>query len=263
MKRIVIKINPEFRTLNKFINELEENFEKGGDTIKNHRNIIKIFNWNDTLVCVKNFGRLTLFNRWAYGTFRESKAKRSYDYALKLIDLGINSPSPIAYIDKFSKNNVLQYSSYICIYEDKTEVLENIIKSKLYSDKDKKSIISQYIKLIDSKFLKNGITSRDFNSGNALVTNKENGEYDFSFVDLNRLEFKKECKKKYIYKMLSNISFDDTIIKYISEVYAKLNNLTASEVENNIYKSIKKRHNIHIVKSFFRSFLKPFKKKRK
>ncbi|MFA6676236.1 MAG: lipopolysaccharide kinase InaA family protein [Bacteroidales bacterium] len=263
MKKIIIKINPEFKSLNKFINELDKNFDKGGDTIKDHRNIIKIFNWDDTLVCVKNFGRLTLFNRWAYGTFRESKAKRSYDYALKLLNLGINSPSPIAYIDKFSKYNVLQYSSYICVYESNTEVLEDIINSSTYSDEDKKSIISQYIKLINAKFLNNGITSRDFNSGNALVTKKGNGQYDFSFVDLNRLEFKKECKTRYIYKMLSNISPNDNIIKYVSEAYAELNNLEASEVKYEIYKSIKKRYKIHIIKSFFRSFLKPFKKKRK
>ena len=49
-------------------------------------------------VVVKRFKQPNALNRWVYGIFRKSKARRAYEHALRLTELGVDTPTPIAYI---------------------------------------------------------------------------------------------------------------------------------------------------------------------
>ena len=73
-----------------------DSFEGGvGD-----RNTIKIINIEGINVNFKAFKIPNIFNQIAYRFFRKSKAQRSFEYAKKLIELGIGSPKPLAFFEE-------------------------------------------------------------------------------------------------------------------------------------------------------------------
>ena len=92
MEKIVFHTN--ISDLESLMRNLPEIFEKEGKTIKNDRNEIKIIEYRGIRLCVKSFNKVTAFNRLMYSWFRDTKAKRSYKTAKKLISLGINTPTP-------------------------------------------------------------------------------------------------------------------------------------------------------------------------
>ena len=58
---------------------------------------------------VKRYRVPHLINRVIYRFFRQPKAVRAYEYALRLVAKGFETPAPIAYI-LFRKKGFLEYS---------------------------------------------------------------------------------------------------------------------------------------------------------
>ncbi len=117
MKSPVINISEKYKFLSEEINNLSEIFERDGRTIKKSRNVIKELEWQGISVCIKSFKRPTIANQFIYTYFRMGKAKRSFSYANRLLDMGINTPEPIAYVEQFNRLGWLSASYYICICE--------------------------------------------------------------------------------------------------------------------------------------------------
>ena len=93
-------ISSNYQELEKNIDSVILNFDKIGDEFgKFSRNKIKLFSFGETKLNVKSFKVPMLINRIIYGTFRKSKARRSFEFAKRLITLGIKSPEPIAYYE--------------------------------------------------------------------------------------------------------------------------------------------------------------------
>ena len=75
---------------------LPETFDSGrGETLCDRRNQVKRFEVGDTVVIVKRFRRPKGLQRLAYSTFWPDKAIKAYRYALRLLELGIDTPRPI------------------------------------------------------------------------------------------------------------------------------------------------------------------------
>ncbi len=66
------------------------------------RNKIKLFELEGKTINIKSFKIPHLINKIAYKYFRKSKARRSYEYANRLIENGIGTPQPIAYAENFT-----------------------------------------------------------------------------------------------------------------------------------------------------------------
>ena len=96
-----IVINPQYSHLNDYISRLPELFDEGR-LIYSARNVLREFTWEGIDVVVKKYKVPIFINRIAYGLIRKSKAHRSYEYALKLLDRHIRTPQPIAYIEEYS-----------------------------------------------------------------------------------------------------------------------------------------------------------------
>ena len=81
--------------------DLVNDFDRSGIELGNQkRNKIKLFNIGKRKINIKSFKSPKFINSLIYDTFRKSKAQRSYEYANKLINLGVLTPLPIAYIQK-------------------------------------------------------------------------------------------------------------------------------------------------------------------
>ena len=87
-----IHVNPASDRLRSFAEHLPELFENGGEVLHTGRNTIKAFDVGGGYrVAVKRFRRPNLFQAFVYTFFRRSKARRSYEHAVRLRALGIDT----------------------------------------------------------------------------------------------------------------------------------------------------------------------------
>ena len=70
------------------INSFENEFNSG------ERNSIKKIKLSDKTLIIKVFKIPSVINQIVYRYFRKSKARRSFEYAIKLINLNIKTPRP-------------------------------------------------------------------------------------------------------------------------------------------------------------------------
>lgn len=168
---------------------------------------------------IKKYKRPTLCNCFIYTFFRKNKALRSYQYAQRLLDMGVSTPKPIAYIT-IPKLGFFHTGYYI------SEYLPHKTIKEAYSDSLMKNIywknIFEYafIAFVEDLYsLK--IFHKDFNSGNVLVTKIED-KFHFSLVDINRITFDKDISLKTAIKGVSNLGLSlDNKIKVLKHVYLK------------------------------------------
>jgi len=207
--------------LSSFIN----NFDTSGELFgKANRNSIKLFKLNDITVNVKSFKTPHFINKIAYKYFRKSKARRSFEYANKLNELGVGTPEPIAFYESFSLIG-LEESYYICKHLKYDLTYRELTKNLDYPDH--KKILKQFAKFTWEMHEK-GIYFKDHSPGNTLIV--KNGEnYDFFLVDLNRMSFF-ELDFESRMKNFSRLTPNKEMVKTMSEAYATLSGVDFKKV---------------------------------
>lgn len=223
-----IVINPKYKSLSLFIKDIPNVFNEKGTLVYEARNQLKSYNKGGYDIIVKSFKKPHLFNRIVYTFFRPSKARRSYEYAFRLLEKGIQTPEPIAYIEE-KKGGLLNRSYYISIYEKDYEHIRFYMNGDIKNDE----LIKQ-IALFIAQFHSKGVYHLDMSPGNILFK-KEGEEYVFSLVDINRMKFKQLTEKER-YQSFKRISSKETVIDKLSKEYARACGLneekTASAVKN-------------------------------
>ena len=169
-----------------FLLDIKSYFEKNKNTIHKARNELKIITYDDKDTVVKAFRVPNIINQFAYSYIRGSKAKKSYQNGMKLIKLGINTPTPIGYIE-FYKYTLLKKSYFISRHQPYDFLIREPLYDKNFSDRE--SIIKQFATFTYSLHQKN-VYHRDYSAGNTLVIDNKDGTYTFSIVDINRMEFR-------------------------------------------------------------------------
>ena len=195
-----------------------KNFKNGGVVVGHgNRNVVKYFVVDGLKFNFKSFKQHNIINRHVYKYYRKSKSRRSYEYAQMLLDKGFFTPKPVAFIENHDLIGVT--SSYYV-----SEQLEDVftLNEALYTPGflDREKIIKDYTNLI-FQLHENGIEFIDNAGGNFLIK-KENGNYRFYMVDLNRMNFHQEidtAKRLHNFERLTN---DEEIIQLISTEYARL-----------------------------------------
>ena len=177
-------VNPAYESLDEFVYNLPDIFEHEGKTIHALRNTLKTFEVKGYKIVVKSFHKPNLINRLIYGNFRKSKAHRSYEYALKLIGLGIGTPIPIGFYEQkcvflFSR------SYYASLQSACTHQFTDLISNPGFPEKESVlKAIGNFTAFIHEK----GICHKDYSAGN-LLFKKNGGNIEIELIDLNRIEF--------------------------------------------------------------------------
>ena len=179
-----IVANPAFETLDEFVYNIPELFEKEGETIHSLRNIIKTFEYRGYKIVVKSFHKPNFINQLIYGNFRDSKAHRSYDYAQRLIGLGIGTPKPIGFYEQkclflFSK------SYFACLQSECNNQFSDLIKNTEFPDRNE---ILKAIGRFTATLHEKGVLHQDYSAGNILFQMK-NEKIELELIDLNRIKF--------------------------------------------------------------------------
>ena len=81
-KKYNILINQILKFINNFKNE-------GKYFVSGKRNTIKLFELENEVISIKSFKKPNIFNKIVYCYFRKSKARRSFEFSSKLIELKI------------------------------------------------------------------------------------------------------------------------------------------------------------------------------
>jgi len=200
-----------------FLLDIKSYFEKNKNTIHKARNELKIINYNSIDTVVKAFKIPNIINQFAYSYIRGSKAKKSFKNGMKLIDLGVNTPRPIGYIE-FYDYTLLKESFFVSEHQP----YDFLIREPLYEAdfKDRENIIKQFAIFTYSLHDKN-IYHRDYSAGNTLVIDNQDGSYTFSIVDINRMEFK-SIDLSLAMENFNKLWADEHTLNIIAKEYARV-----------------------------------------
>lgn len=223
-------INPEFLALEKRLLDIVNDFENQGEIlVKGQRNSIKLFTENNLVINIKSFKKPNVINKFVYRFFRKSKAQRSYEFALNLLEKGIGTPKPIGYFENRSLLT-LQDSYYACEHLQYDLTYRELVETD-YPDAD--NILRQFTQFTYEMHQK-GVEFLDHSPGNTLIQNKGNGKYDFFLVDLNRMKFHDSIDFQTRMKNLSKITPHREMVAVMSNEYAKL----SGESEDLVFKTM-------------------------
>lgn len=251
MKEVV---SPAYHSYKKELREFVHNFENSGkDFDIRDRNSIKTFTLDHKTINIKSFKVPNLINRIAYKIFRSSKAERSYQYALKLLERDICTPHPIAYYEE--KGILFNRSYYISEHLAYDLTYRELAHPSPYQGNE--NILRAFTRFTYDLHEK-GIHFLDHSPGNTLILIKEN-RYDFYLVDLNRMHFGKMDYKTRIanFKKLSHREED---IAIMADEYAKISGLNNVRVYTTMLQEITEFQNMFLKKKRLKRRLKFWKK---
>lgn len=196
-----------------------KNFSTTGRILEiGQRNSIKLFDIKGQTMNIKSFKIPNFINKIAYKYFRKSKARRSFEYATKLIEVGIGTPRPIAYFENYDLIG-LNDSYYVCEHLESVFEFREVELNKDFQNREE--IIRQFTKFTFDMHQK-GIEFLDHSPGNTLIKNEGNGKYSFYLVDLNRMNFHQNIDFQTRMKNLSRLTSKKGIVAIMSDEYAKL-----------------------------------------
>lgn len=221
-----VVISPKYFHLKEFINRVScaelHSCNDNCTVLHDGRNSIKLYEVGEEKIVVKRFGRLSLLNRIIYGRLRKSKARRAFEYAAKLKNLGIETPEEVAYIEN-RHNGLMCESYYICLYTDYNSMLLFFYKRTLSAVE-----FEGITPLLDAlaaflfKVHEAGVIHNDLNYTNILYKRTDTGSYRFTLIDINRMEF---CKHLTLEQRMHNLRRLNVSIPahlYILQKYAEL-----------------------------------------
>lgn len=216
---MILRLNQGYEKVENILIEYIQFFNtKGEDFVIGQRNQIKLFDLNGQTINIKSFKVPHFINKIAYKYFRKSKAKRSFEFANKLLELGIGTPKPIAYAE-FSSLLGLEKSFYVSEQLQCDLTYRELVEIPDFPDHD--NILRQFTRF-SFELHEKGIEFLDHSPGNTLIKKNDQGNYDFFLVDLNRMEFHESMTFEMRMKNLCRLTPLKEMVAVMSNEYAKL-----------------------------------------
>ena len=213
--------------------QIVNNFTTQGIIIGDpNRNTVKAFEVNGAKFNFKSFKIPNLINKIAYRHFRKSKARRSFEYACQLLDKGIGTPQPIAYLERTDAVG-LTSSFYVSEHLENIFTLRDVISDPAFIDRE------QIIRLYTAFFFKmheQHIFFKDNSPGNVLIE-KEEAAYKLFLVDLNRMDTNREMSMQERLGNFCRLTDDHAVLNVIADEYAKLATISPTVAYNLIIAS--------------------------
>lgn len=166
---------------------------------------------------VKAFGRPRFPNNFVYGGIRKSKARRSYEHALRLRELGFTTPLPYGYAEEFFSPmpgvRILRRSYYFCrqVAQPNMRLWE--------SNGQLEQLLDQWGAEI-ARLHRAGVWMKDHSAGNVLLDKDADGNFTFAYVDLNRIRFGVSDERK-LMQMFRSVSTSGHFTCLLARSYAR------------------------------------------
>ncbi|MDR7370656.1 lipopolysaccharide kinase InaA family protein [Flavobacterium aquidurense] len=216
---MIFKLNQEYENYREDLLDCIIYFDTKGEIfVDGQRNQIKLFKLEEQTINIKSFKVPHFINKIAYQYFRKSKARRSFEFANQLLELGIGTPKPIAFAE-FSTALGLEKSFYVSEQLQCDLTFRELVEIPDYPDHE--NILRQFTRFSFDLHEK-GIEFLDHSPGNTLIKKNSEGNYDFFLVDLNRMEFHESMTFEMRMKNLCRLTPLKEMVAVMSNEYAKL-----------------------------------------
>lgn len=224
MKETLV-VHPEYADKSTPLRDLLARFDEVGEyVVKGDRNTIKKVSVRGEELSIKKFKTPGFFQSLVYRFLRKSKARRSFEYARKLLDCKIKTPFPVAYSEVYGFR--LKQSYYVSRHFDYDFDFRTLNHNPKWPNRNE--ILKQFA-AFTFQLHENGINFLDHSPGNTLIKDRGDGTYDFYLIDLNRMRFEKMNLKKRM-KNFRRMWLSKTMINVMSPVYAELVGATSEEI---------------------------------
>lgn len=181
-----IHIHPDYEFLRSDIKRIVAGHYKVDKVFCNRRNVVEKITVAGKEFVLKRYKRPTIPNCIAYTLFRKSKARRAYEYALRLLKNGISTPFPVAYVEE--KRYGFFHTGYLLTEYMNLPTLAQINVEELPFEQLHKlelDLISFTILLQEKRIL-----PLDYNPSNIFYSYDERtGHFSFALTDINRMKF--------------------------------------------------------------------------
>lgn len=235
-----LELNPLYPNFKKILLEMPNIFAKSSQTIHLARNELKVIELEGERTVVKAFRIPNWLNQFVYAYLRRSKAYKAFHNATKLHALGVPTPEAIGYIE-FYRFGLLQESFFIA-----KEFAYDFTIAHIRDDQPsyKKEVLEAFAEF-SFDIHKKGVWHVDYSGGNILV-HKNESSYDFSLVDINRMQFRSIQG----YEGLENFNklwFNEEDLTIIAKRYATLAELDeAQAIEAILYHDAKLKKRVEL-----------------
>lgn len=212
---INIVISREYEALRPFITRLaHEGVPQGATEIYRARN--RVYTCPTLpygpVVCIKAFRAPAFPNNVVYTHLRPSKARRSYEYSQRLIDMGFDAPAPVAYVE-VTRQGCLSRSYYVNVAVQGHNLREWETRP------DAAGLVADLARYM-VRLHRAGVFHKDFSPGNVLVTRDALGQRHFNLIDVNRMRFN-EFDPRLMLCNFRCINLDRVQTALLAEAYGK------------------------------------------
>ena len=216
-----VTIFPAYSGETDFICSVPEQFGLLGTAIHAKRNRLNKVEVGGEQWVIKSYRQPHLLNRYIYGLFRPSKARRAYEHALRLQKMQIPTPAPVAYLEVIKGFGLREsyFISQLCSYSHNFfEICEKPL--------DEVRHFLQHFTRFTFYLHERGVLHHDFSRGNILFE-PDNDGYRFSLIDINRMAFGPLSPKQRL-RNFGRLRATPQLYAYIAHEYASLSGLEAS-----------------------------------
>lgn len=187
-------LDSRFGDVEDFMNTIPERFAAGeGVLVYKGRNELRKMAYGGHEMVVKSFHRPNFINRFVYGVFRPSKAKRSYVHAKMYRRIGVGTPCPVGYLN-VRRGLLFDRSYYVTLVSECPHVYNDLF----YKQFDYADEVFREIGRVTAVLHEHGYAHKDYGRGNILFRKTPEG-VKLDIVDLNRMfigkiDMKAGCK---------------------------------------------------------------------
>lgn len=243
-------IHPDYRYLRREIINIINGDYVSVKIFRNKRNVVEKIILDGKEFVLKKYKPPTFFNRVVYTFFRKTKACRAFNNAITLLDNGVKTPFPVAYMEVYRKG--LFHTGYFISEYLNYPVLSNLNFREL--DRECADVLEKDFIDFTIKLQGKGILMKDYNPSNIFYVVKQDGHYDFALTDTNRIRFGKQCNEREIMFCFEQLGITaEYLYKFISAYSVKTKCDVEVSMFNLLFFRLRKR---------FRKFIKQRVKKR-
>ena len=212
---MLICLNPQYDYLKDWVSKVPELLMSERTTLYEGRNLVATLTTESgQTLCIKKYRTPRLLQRLVYTHLRKPKAERAYNNAIVLIENGIPTPAPVAYIIMESCGMIAE--SYLiteyCTYNRK------FYEFREHSIAGYEQVVSGIASLAASMHEK-GLYHKDFSPGNILYEMRDD-HVEFAVIDINRMRIGKHIDLQMGCKNFERLWGDDEFFRYLAKQYA-------------------------------------------
>lgn len=179
-------ISPQYEYLRPYLADITTHFENGRE-IHAGRNHIRVISPDGQLqLNVKRYAIPRWPNRLIYSCLRKPKGLRAFIYPQRLIDAGIPTPPPVAYIEQRTAG-LIGYSYFVSLQSELPGRLYELGNARM--DSPKHISLARDLARFAARIHEARLTHLDFSPGNVLYETLPDGSHRFALVDINRMRF--------------------------------------------------------------------------